>query len=36
MEVLLIVAILVAFALSALVGGYDSRPRIDDEPHRAI
>ncbi len=36
MELLLIVAILAVFALGAARSGYDSRPSIDDEPHRAI
>jgi hypothetical protein len=36
MEMLLIVAVLAAFAFGAGLSGYDSRPSIDDEPHRAI
>jgi hypothetical protein len=36
MELLLIVVVLGAFALGASLTGYDSRPSIDDEPHRAI
>ena len=36
MELLLIVAVMAAFAFVAGVSGYDSRPSIDDEPHRAI
>jgi hypothetical protein len=36
MELLLIVAVLVAFAVGAGLSGYDSRPKLDDEPHRAI
>jgi hypothetical protein len=36
MELLLIVVVLVAFALGAALTGYDSRPKLDDEPHRAI
>jgi hypothetical protein len=36
MELLVLVVVLSAFALSAGLAGYDSRPSIDDEPHRAI
>ena len=36
MELLLILAVLAAFSFSAGIGGYDSRPSFDDEPHRAI
>jgi len=36
MELVLVMAILVALAAAALVAGADSRPRIDDEPRRAI
>jgi hypothetical protein len=36
MELLLLVAVLSAFAFSASLAGYDSRPSIDDEPHQAI
>jgi hypothetical protein len=36
MELLLIVAVLAAFAFVAALSGHDSRPSIDDEPHRAI
>ncbi len=36
MELLLLVAVLSAFAFSASVAGYDSRPSIDDEPRQAI
>jgi hypothetical protein len=36
MELLLIVAVLAAFAFGAARTGYDSRPSVDDEPHRAI
>jgi hypothetical protein len=36
MELLLIVAVLSAFAFAAGIAGHDSRPSIDDEPRRAI
>jgi hypothetical protein len=36
MELLLIVAVLAALAFGAGIAGYDSRPSVDDEPHRAI
>jgi len=36
MELVLLMAILAAFAAAALMGGADSRPRLDDEPRRAI
>ena len=36
MELLLIVAVLAAFAMGAGIAGYDSRASVDDEPHRAI
>jgi hypothetical protein len=36
MELLLIVAVLSALAFAAGIAGYDSRPGLDDEPHRAI
>lgn len=36
MELLIIAGVWVAIALAALVGGVDSRPRFDDEPHRSI
>jgi hypothetical protein len=36
MELLLIVAVLAAFAFGAARTGHDSRPSVDDEPHRAI
>jgi hypothetical protein len=36
MELVLVMAILVVLAAAALVAGADSRPRIDDEPRRAI
>jgi hypothetical protein len=36
MELLLMVAVLSAFAFAAGLAGYDSRPSIDEEPRRAI
>jgi hypothetical protein len=36
MELVLVMAGLVALAAAAMVAGADSRPRIDDEPRRAI
>ena len=36
MELVLVLAVLVVLAAAALVAGADSRPRIDDEPRRAI
>ncbi len=36
MELLLILAVVSAFAFGAGLVGYDSRPSLDDEPHRAI
>ena len=36
MELVLVMAILAALAGASLVAGADSRPRIDDEPRRAI
>ena len=36
MELLIIVIGLAVFAVTSAVAGADSRPRIDDEPHRAI
>lgn len=36
MELLLAVAVLGAFALAATLKGWDSRPSLDDEPHRTI
>jgi hypothetical protein len=36
MELLLIVAVLGAFAFGAGLIGHDSRPGFYDEPHRAI
>lgn len=36
MELLVILLILSLFTLTSLVAGADSRPRFDEEPHRAI
>lgn len=36
MELVLVMAGIVTLAVTALVAGADSRPRIDDEPRRAI
>lgn len=36
MELLIIAVTLAVLALAAVLGGADSRPRFDDEPHRAI
>ena len=36
MELLVLVAVLSVFALSASLAGYDSRPSINDEPYQAI
>jgi hypothetical protein len=36
MELLLVIAVLAALAFAAGRAGFDSRPRIGDEPHRAI
>ena len=36
MELLLVIAVLAAFAFAAGRVAHDSRPRVDDEPHRAI
>jgi hypothetical protein len=36
MELLLIIAVLSAFAFGAGLLGYDSRPSFDAEPHQAI
>lgn len=36
MELLMVILVLAVFALAATVGGADSRPRLDDEPRRAI
>jgi len=36
MELLLMIAVLAALAFAASRAGHDSRPRIGDEPHRAI
>ena len=36
MELVLVMAAVAALAAAAFVAGADSRPRIDDEPRRAI
>jgi hypothetical protein len=36
MELLIMVAGLIGFALVGRVAGVDSRPRFDDDPHREI
>ncbi len=36
MELVLMLAGIVMLAVAALVAGADSRPRIDEEPRRAI
>lgn len=36
MELLLVMAVLGAFALAASLKGWDSRPSLDDEPHRTL
>jgi hypothetical protein len=36
MELVLVMAGMIVLAVTALVAGADSRPRIDDEPRRAI
>jgi hypothetical protein len=36
MELVLVMAGMAILAAAALVAGADSRPRIDDEPRRAI
>lgn len=36
MELVVVIALLVALAVAALAAGADSRPRIDDEPRRSI
>lgn len=36
MELMLVMVGMAALAVAALVAGADSRPRIDDEPRRAI
>jgi hypothetical protein len=35
-ELLIVVLALLLLALASLVGGADSRPRLDDEPRRSI
>jgi hypothetical protein len=36
MELVIAIIIISALEVSAILGGADSRPRIDDEPRRAI
>jgi hypothetical protein len=36
MELLIVAATLTLLAVAAVLGGTDSRPRLDDEPHRSI
>lgn len=36
MALLIVLVALGLLAMTALVAGADSRPRLDDEPHRAI
>ena len=36
MELLIVFTALGLLAMTSLVAGVDSRPRLDDEPHRAI
>lgn len=36
MELLIVAATLTLLAEAAVLGGTDSRPRLDDEPHRSI
>jgi hypothetical protein len=36
MELIVVVIGLATLAVTAVLGGSDSRPRLDDEPHRAI
>ena len=36
MELLVVVATLTLLALAAVLGGADSRPGLDDEPHLSI
>jgi hypothetical protein len=36
MELAIVILIIVALDLSAVFGGADTRPGIDDEPRRAI
>jgi len=36
MELAIILILIVALDVSAFLGGADSRPRTDDEPHKAI
>jgi hypothetical protein len=36
MELLAVVGSLALIAIASVLGGADSRPRLDDEPHRSI
>ena len=36
MELLIVVLALSVLAIASVLAGADSRPRLDDEPHRAI
>jgi hypothetical protein len=36
MELLIVLTALGLLAMTSFVAGADSRPRLDDEPHRAI
>lgn len=36
MELVLVMVVMVVLAAAAVVAGADSRPRINDEPRRAI
>lgn len=36
MELLIVLLAMSLLALTSVVAGADSRPRLDDEPHRAI
>ena len=36
MELLIVLIVLSLLALTSVVAGADSRPRLDDEPHRSI
>ena len=36
MELLVVMVAFIGLALAARASGADSRPRFDDEPHRAI
>jgi hypothetical protein len=36
MALLIVIAALILLAVAAVIAGADSRPRLDDEPRRAI